>query len=67
MEVKNINQPELEHVLSEKMQKDLVFDPWDDKRTQKLFLPADNEHPMDAIARRIDLLIDAQKHLMATN
>jgi len=42
------------------MQIDLVFDPWDDNRTRKLFLPAENEHPMDAIARRIDLLIDAR-------
>ena len=59
MEDENINQPELESVLSEKMQIDLVFDPWDDNRTRKLFLPAENEHPMDAIAKRIDLLIDA--------
>jgi hypothetical protein len=49
-------------VLSDKlqpMQVDFVYDPWDDERTQKLFLPTIDEHPMDAIARRIDLLLDA--------
>jgi hypothetical protein len=32
-EEESINQPELEPVLSEKMQIDLIFDPWDDNRT----------------------------------
>ena len=42
------------------MQVDFVYDPWDDERTRKLFLPTIDEHPMDAIARRVDLLLDAR-------
>jgi hypothetical protein len=37
-----------------------LLDPWDDKRTFKLFLPVENEHPKDAIARRIDIFMDAR-------
>jgi hypothetical protein len=36
------------------------LDPWNDKRTFKLFLAGENEHPKDAIARRIDILMDAR-------
>jgi len=50
---------EPEPVLSEKIQIDVIFDPWDDNRTRKLFLPVENEHPMDAIVRRIDVLLEA--------
>ena len=50
---------EPEPVLSEKIQIDVIFDPWDKNRTRKLFLPVENEHPMDAIVRRIDLLLEA--------
>ncbi len=28
-----------------------------------MFLPAENEHPMDAMTRRIDLLLDTQTTL----
>ncbi len=50
---------EPEPVLREKIQIDVIFDPWDDNRTRKLFLPVENEHPMDAIVRRIDVLLEA--------
>jgi hypothetical protein len=36
------------------------LDPWNDKRTFKLFLAVENEHPKDAIARRIDILMDVR-------
>jgi hypothetical protein len=42
------------------MQIDVLFDPCDDDRTQTLFLPVENEHLMDAIARRIDHLLEAR-------
>jgi hypothetical protein len=42
------------------MQIYVLFDPWDDNRMHKLFLPVENEHPMDAIARRIDQLLEAR-------
>jgi hypothetical protein len=45
------------------MQVDFVSVPWDNERTRKLFLPTNDEHPMDTIARRIDLLLDAQQSL----
>ena len=44
----------------EKMEIDLTTDPWDNKRVRKLFLPVENEHPKDAIARRIDILMEAR-------
>jgi hypothetical protein len=42
------------------MQIELMFDLWDDNRLQKMLLPAENEHPMDAIARKVDLLLGTQ-------
>ena len=39
---------------------DTVFDPWDDTKVRQLFLPDVSEHPKDAIARRIDILMDAR-------
>jgi hypothetical protein len=50
------------------MQIYVLFDLWDDNRTQKLFLPVENEHLMNAIARRIDQLLEARMTpLMITN
>ena len=38
-----------------------LFDPWDDTRVRQLFLPSEaSEHAKDAIARRIDLLVEAR-------
>ena len=42
------------------MEIDLTTDPWCNKRVYKLFLSSENEHPKDAIARRIDILMDAR-------
>ncbi len=42
------------------MQMEFSSDPWDDKRTQKLFLSCENEHPKDAIVWCIDILMEAQ-------
>jgi hypothetical protein len=36
------------------------LDPWNDKITFKLFLAVENEHPKDAVARRIDILMDVR-------
>jgi hypothetical protein len=38
-----------------KMEIDLSSDPWSNKRVFKLYLPTENEHPKDAIARHIDI------------
>jgi hypothetical protein len=43
-----------------KMQMDYEYDPWDDIKVRKLFALLKDEHPMDAIARRIDLLLEAR-------
>ncbi len=42
------------------MEIDFTTDPWINKRVFKLFLPAEKEHPKDAIARRIDILMEAR-------
>ena len=42
------------------MQIDYIYDPWEDQKIRQLFLPSEGEHPMDAIARRIDLLLEAR-------
>jgi hypothetical protein len=39
---------------------DTVFDPWDDTKVRQLFLPDAGEHPKDAIAQHIDILMDAR-------
>jgi len=44
----------------EQMQIDYIYDPWEDQKIRQLFLPSEGEHPMDAIARRIDLLMEAR-------
>jgi hypothetical protein len=36
-----------------KMEIDLMSDPWSNKRVLKLFFPTENEHPRDAVARCI--------------
>jgi hypothetical protein len=36
------------------MEIDLSSDPWRNKRVFKLFLPTENEHPKDAIAKCIE-------------
>ncbi len=41
------------------MQIDYTYDPWEDQKIHNIFLPDEGEHPMDAIARRIDLLMEA--------
>jgi hypothetical protein len=46
--------------MEDQMEIDLATDPWNSKRVDKLFLPAENEHPKDAIARCIDILMDAR-------
>ena len=43
------------------MQIEYSFDPWDDKKIRQLFSPLPDEHPLDAIARRIDILMDVRK------
>jgi hypothetical protein len=43
-----------------KMEIDTSSDPWGNKRVFKLFLPTENEHPKDAIARCIDILMEAR-------
>jgi hypothetical protein len=42
------------------MQIEYSFDPWDDKKRQ-LLSHLLNEHPLDAIARRIEILMDVRK------
>jgi hypothetical protein len=42
------------------MQMDYTYDPWDDKKVYLLFLPNGGEHPKDAVAPRIDLLLEAR-------
>jgi hypothetical protein len=42
------------------MQIDYIYDPWEDQKFIILFLPDEGEHPMDAIARKIDLLMEAR-------
>ena len=54
-----INQPE-ESVQQQSMQMDYTYDPWDDKKVYQFFLPNGGEHPKDAVARRIDLLLEAR-------
>jgi hypothetical protein len=44
-----------------KMQMDYEHDPWDDIKVRKLFALLKDEHPMDAIARRIDNFMEARK------
>ena len=53
------NQPESDCCV--KMQMDYEYDPWDDIKVRKLFAPLEDEHPMDAIARRIDIFMEARK------
>ena len=55
---KDANQPECSKQ-QEQMQIDYIYDPWQDQKNRQLFLPSEGEHPMDAIARRIDLLLEA--------
>jgi hypothetical protein len=43
-----------------KLEIDLLSDPWSNKRVFKLFLPAENEHLKDAIAWHIDILREAR-------
>jgi hypothetical protein len=43
----------------ELMQIEISFDPWDDTNVKALFLPDANEHPKGAIARCIDILMEA--------
>ncbi len=40
---------------------DYKYDPWNDIIVRKLFVPLKDEHPMDAIARRIDIFMEARK------
>jgi len=40
---------------------DYEYDPWDNTKINKLFAPEKDEHPMDAIARRIDIFMEARK------
>ena len=40
---------------------DYEYDPWDDIKVRKLFAPLEDQHPMDAIARRIDIFMEARK------
>ncbi len=42
------------------MEIDLATDPWNSKSVHKMFLPVENEHTKDAIAHRIDILMDAR-------
>ncbi len=42
------------------MEIDLATEPWNSKRVHKLFLPVEDKHPKDAIARCIDILIEAR-------
>jgi len=42
------------------MELDLTIDPWGSKQVHKLFLPSCNEHPKDAVACHIDILMDAR-------
>ncbi len=42
------------------MEIDLSTDPWNSKRVQKIFLPVEDEHPKDAVARRIDILMETR-------
>ncbi len=44
-----------------KMQTEYEYDPWDDIKVRKLFAPLEDEHPMDIIARRIDIFMEARK------
>ncbi len=46
--------------ITDKMEIDFTTDPWINKRVLKLFLPSQKEHPKDAIARRIDILMEAR-------
>jgi hypothetical protein len=46
--------------MEEQIEIDLATDPWNSKQVHKLFLPVGNEHPKDAIARWIDILMDAR-------
>jgi len=36
------------------------YDTWDDTKIRQLFLPLQDEHPLDAIAGRIDALVEAR-------
>jgi hypothetical protein len=38
----------------------LTIVPWGSKCVHKLFLPSCDEHPKDAVARHIDILMDAR-------
>ncbi len=42
------------------MEIDLSTDPWNSKRVQILFVTVEDEHPKDAVARRIDILMEAR-------
>ena len=55
----NLPEPVVSQTGCHVTQTEFSSDPWDDKRTQKLFLPCENEHPKDAIARCIDILMEA--------
>ena len=46
----NLPEPVVSQMGCHVTQTEFSSDPWDDKRTQKLFLPCENEHPRDAIA-----------------
>jgi hypothetical protein len=43
------------------MQIKYSFDSWDDKKIRQLFSPLPDEYPLDAIARRTDILMDVRK------
>jgi hypothetical protein len=43
------------------MQIEYSFDPWEEKKISQSFSPLPDEHPLDAIARRIDILMDVRK------
>jgi hypothetical protein len=59
------NQPDSDCRVKMPMPMDYEFDPWDDKKIKrKLFAPEKDEHPMDAIARRIDKLMEARKSVV---
>jgi hypothetical protein len=45
------------------MQIDYIYDPWEDQNIHNLFIPDEGQHPMDAIARRINLLMEAHTSL----
>jgi len=42
------------------MEIEYSYDTWDDSKIRQLFSPSKDEHPLDAIARQVDLFIEAR-------